>query len=92
MRLKLCTSSELQIEQLYHSVHTTLFLDPCAANPCGTGYVCSYSSTPLNGRYYSCTGEYTSIGKTLQWLFITIDCDRNFPDWKLVICVVHTID
>ena len=34
----------------------TILPGPCASNPCGSESVCSYSSIPVDGKYYTCTG------------------------------------
>ena len=55
-------------------------LGPCESNPCGTSQVCAYSSTPVDGKYYTCAGTVD--------LFIKIyikSCDK-----ALVECCYHS--
>ena len=60
---RLTASTMIKIE---HYVPTAFFCirtisDPCEANPCATGYTCSYSSTPVNENYYRCTGTSDTV-------------------------------
>ena len=42
-----------------------IFSDPCESNPCGSAFVCSYSSTPVNGNYYICGGTVSLYGSVV---------------------------
>ena len=48
------------------------FSDQCENNPCPTGFTCSYSSTPLNGNYYRCTGTADLVS-----LYLFTQCLEN---------------
>ena len=45
-------------ESTLNTSNICLISAPCDTNPCSSGYYCSYTATPVNGKYYQCSGIF----------------------------------